>query len=286
MPPGHVRILRVSGRTAEALADDGRPTTINLPRTIAGGPAAPGDIVEISGEPPRGRAVRPRSSVLARGTARGGTRVLAANAEVLVVVVAAVDPPPSLPFIDRYLAAGELGGLRPFVAVTKTDLPHDEAVVAELSDLYTAVGYTVEQGSATEGDLVVRIADRIGGIISVLAGHSGVGKSTLTAALTGEARATGAVSVKARTGRHTTTDPRLIPLPGGGGVIDTAGVRTFHLAPTEGRVLADGFPDIAAASGGCRFRTCLHAGDDGCVVDEVVAPSRLATYRALLADTR
>lgn len=284
MPPGHARILRVSGRTAEVLTDDGRPATINLPRTLDGGPAAPGDVVEITGELPRGRAVRPRSSVLARGTARGGTRVLAANADLLAVVVAAVDPPPSLPFIDRYLAAGELGGLRPFLVVTKTDLPHDEAGVAAMADLYAAVGYPVEEGSATEGDLVTRLADRIGGAISVLAGHSGVGKSTLTAALTGEERATGAVSVKARTGRHTTTDPRLIPLPAGGGVIDTAGVRAFHPAPTEDRVLADGFPDIAAAARGCRFRTCLHVGDEGCAVDEVVAPSRLASYRALLAD--
>lgn len=284
MAGGHVRVLRVAGRTVEAIDSRGSEVRVTLPRTLAGGPAAPGDVLEIDGEPPRGRSVLPRTSVLARGVARGGTRVIAANGDLLLVVVAAVDPPPSLPFVDRYLAAGELGGLRPVLVVTKTDLPHDTAARERIETLYAGIGYPIESGSAVSGDLATRLAARVAGAIAVLAGHSGVGKSTLTVALTGRHRETGAVSGKARTGRHTTTDPRLILMPDGGGVIDTAGVRSFHLAPTAERELADGFPDIAAAAADCRFRTCLHAGEDGCAVPAAVAASRLASYRALLSE--
>lgn len=284
MPAGHVRVLRVAGRTAEAVDAQGAELRVNLPRSLPGGPAAPGDVLQIDGEPARARSVLPRSSVLARGVARGGTRVIAANGDLLLVVLAMTDPPPSLPFVDRYLAAGELGGLRPVLVITKTDLPHDARSRERIEALYSGIGYPIETGSATSGDLAARLAARIDGSLAVLAGHSGVGKSTLTIALTGKHRATGAVSAKARTGRHTTTDPRLVPMPGGGGVIDTAGVRAFHLAPTADRDLAAGFPDIAAAAEGCRFRTCLHAGEDGCAVPAAVAASRLASYRSLLSE--
>ena len=257
---------------------------VTLPRTLDGGPAAPGDVVLLDGRPPRAVRVTPRSSELARGASRGGRRVIAANADLLLVVVAAADPAPSPAFIDRYLVAGELGGLRPELIITKLDLPHEETTIGALHTLYADIGYHVEGGSAVAGDLADRVLVRIGTSLAVLAGHSGVGKSTLTTVLTGEERATGAVSGKARTGRHTTTDPRLIALPSGGGVIDTAGVRTFQLPPVAGPALAAGFPEIAAAARGCRFADCLHAGDQGCAVEDSVASSRLESYRALLAE--
>lgn len=261
---------------------EGEPFVATLPRTLTGGPAAPGDVLEVVGEPALARSVAPRRSVLARGVSRGGTRVIAANADLLLVVASAVDPEPSAAFIDRYLAAGELGGLSSALVITKTDLAHDAGTVRGLIELYRGIGYSVEVGSAIDPALATAILELVGGRLAVLAGHSGVGKSTLTEALTGTTRARGAVSEKARTGRHTTTDPRLIPLAGGGGIIDTAGVRTFHLAPTDDRTLADGFPEIAAAGEGCRFRGCRHAGDAGCAVDGRVSESRLESYRGLI----
>ena len=96
----------------------------------------------------------------------------------------------------------------------------------------------------------------------------------------------GAVSGKARTGRHTTTDPRLIPLPAGGAVVDTAGVRTFHLPRMDRARLEAGFPEIARAAEGCRFRGCAHDGDAGCAVEDAVHPDRLESYRRMLADMR
>ena len=93
------------------------------------------------------------------------------------------------------------------------------------------------------------------------------------------------MSAKKGTGRHTTSDPRLIPLPGGGAVVDTAGVRTFHLPRMDRADLEAGFPEIAAAAAGCRFRGCAHDGDAGCAVAAVVSPERLDSYRRMLART-
>ena len=170
--------------------------------------------------------------------------------------------------------------------LTKADVPHDEAEIAELAARYRDIGYPVLLGSAKDPAFVERVRDLIGGRVAVLAGHSGVGKSTLTRGLTGVERAVGAVSGKAGTGRHTTTDPRLIPLPGGGAVVDTAGVRTFHLPRMDRADLEAGFPEIARAAQGCRFRGCAHDGDAGCAVEGAVHPERLESYRRMLADMR
>jgi ribosome biogenesis GTPase len=196
------------------------------------------------------------------------------------------DPPIRPPLIDRYLVAAEHGGLDAALALTKADLPHDEAEIAEIAARYREIGYPVLCGSAKDPAFVARVRDLIDGRVAVLAGHSGVGKSTLTRGLTGVARAVGAVSGKARTGRHTTTDPRLIPMAGGGAVVDTAGVRTFHLPRMERADLEAGFPEIARAARGCRFRGCAHDGDAGCAVEGAVHPERLESYRRMLADLR
>ena len=141
-------------------------------------------------------------------------------------------------------------------------------------------------GSAKSPELVEAVRELIGGRIAVLAGHSGVGKSTLTRGLTGVERAVGAVSAKVGTGRHTTSDPRLIPLPGGGAVVDTAGVRTFHLPRMDRARLEAGFPEIARAAAGlpvprvrARRRRGVRGGGSG-------RAERLESYRRMLADMR
>jgi ribosome biogenesis GTPase len=202
------------------------------------------------------------------------------------VIAAVRDPPIRPPLIDRYLVAAEDGGLDAALVLTKADLPHDAAAVGELAGRYRGIGYPVLCGSAKDPAFVEEVRQLIGGRTAVLAGHSGVGKSTLTRGLTGVERAVGAVSGKARTGRHTTTDPRLIPLPDGGAVVDTAGVRTFHLPRMDRAALEAGFPEIARAAEGCRFRGCAHDGDAGCAVEGAVSGERLESYRRMLADLR
>jgi ribosome biogenesis GTPase len=281
-------VVRVAGPTA-TVAVGGREQEARLRPRVPGGPAVAGDRVELAdgGEEPLVVAVAPRRTVLSRGDGHDARpRAIVANADVVLVMAAVRDPPIRPPLIDRYLVAAEHGGLDAALALTKADLPHDEAEIAEIAARYREIGYPVLCGSAKDPAFVARVRDLIDGRVAVLAGHSGVGKSTLTRGLTGVARAVGAVSGKARTGRHTTTDPRLIPMAGGGAVVDTAGVRTFHLPRMERADLEAGFPEIARAARGCRFRGCAHDGDAGCAVEGAVHPERLESYRRMLADLR
>ena len=274
----------MSGPTATVVAGSGE-LEVGIPPRIAGGPIVAGDLVELGGDhdSPRVRALRPRRTLLARGDfgTRNRSRPLVANADLLLVVAAMVDPPFRMRFVDRYLAAGELGGLDCAVLLTKADLPHDIAQIARAVEIYREVGYPVLAGSTFDPGFVEAVRRLIGGRVAALAGHSGVGKSSLTAALTGMPRTIGEVS-RVGSGRHTTSDPRLIFLPGGGAVVDTAGVRAFYLPPTSATELADAFPEIDAAAQNCRFRGCRHLGEAGCAVEGAVSPERLDSYRRLL----
>lgn len=276
--------MRVSGPTATVRAE-GHEYEASLPPRIAGGPIVAGDVVEISQDldSPRIRALLPRTTLLSRGEygSRNRARPIVANADLLIVVAAVVDPPFRGRFVDRYLAAGELGGLDCAIVFTKTDLPHDVAAVVRAVEIYSGIGYPVVAGSTFDPAFVERVRVLIAGRTAVLAGHSGVGKSSLTAALTGVPRAVAAVS-RQGAGRHTTSDPRVIPIPAGGAVVDTAGVRSFYLPPTHLAELALAFPEIAAASADCRFRGCRHMGEAGCAVEGAVSPERLDSYRRLL----
>jgi len=229
--------------------------------------------------------IRPRATTLQRGDGPSGRpRVVVANADLLAVVASVAEPPLRPRLVDSYLVAAWAGGLEPALVLTKVDKPHDQAEVEAVVGRYRAIGYPVLVGSAKDPALHAQTRELIGDRVAALAGHSGVGKSTLTRGLTGVERAVGSVSRKAGTGRHTTTDPRLIPIPGGGAVVDTAGVRTFFLPRLSPEELEAGFPEIAAVAPECRFRGCRHRGEPGCAVEERVSPERLESYRHLLAD--
>lgn len=279
-------VIRVAGPSV-TVAVDGVEREAVLPPRLPGGPLVAGDRVTVAerADAVVVEAIQPRRTLLSRGEfgARNRERPLVANADVLLVVASAAEPPLRPRFIDRYLVAGELGGLDCAVVITKLDLPHDEALLARAVEVYRGVGYPVLTGSTREGDLSARVRDLVGNRVAALAGHSGVGKSSLTRAITGVERAVGEVSQRAGTGRHTTTDPRLIPIPGGGALVDTAGVRNFYLPPMDAADLAAGFPEIAAAATDCRFRGCRHSGDAGCAVPGRVTPERLDSYRRLAA---
>ncbi len=284
IPEVGARVVRVSGPTATVLDARGEHEA-GIPPRIAGGPIVAGDVVVLGGDAttPRIREVLPRRTLLARGDfgSRNRSRPLVANADLLLVVSAMADPPFRARFVDRYLAAGELGGLDCAILLTKADLLHDTLEIARAVEVYRGIGYPVITGVTSDPDFVAAVRDLIGGRVAALAGHSGVGKSLLTSALTGVPRTVGSVS-RTGSGRHTTTDPRLIPMPDGGGIVDTAGVRTFYLPPTSGPDLAAAFPEIAAASEHCRFRGCRHLGEAGCAVEAAVSPERLDSYRRLL----
>jgi ribosome biogenesis GTPase / thiamine phosphate phosphatase len=249
-----------------------------------------GDRVEVRELPDgslRVEAVLPRHGVLLRGGFRNEEKVVAANVDVLVIVAAVASPPLRTGLIDRYLVAAWRGGIEPMLTLTKVDLAHDEVAIARVRELYGSLGHLVVALSLRTGvglaELRAALADRV----AVLAGHSGVGKTSLTNALTGRTDATTAVNPVVGRGRHTTTGARYMDLPGGGALIDTAGIRSFGIAGVAADELQHAFPEIAAAAEHCRWEDCLHReGEDGCAVEGAagVSAERLASYRKLLAE--
>ena len=284
-------VLRVAGPTATVLVGGCELEARLMPR-VPGGPAVAGDRVRLRADAAEADEavvveVARRTTVLERGDGPDRRpRAIVANADIVLIVAAVAEPPLRHRLIDRYLVAAEVGGLEAALVLTKIDLPHDERAVADMLPIYRAIGVPAVTGTTSDPAFVEGIRALIGGRMAILAGHSGVGKSSLTRELTGVERAVGAVSAKVGTGRHTTSDPRVIPLPGGGSVVDTAGVRTFHLPRMDRADLESGFVEIREAAQGCRFRGCAHDGDAGCAVVGAVPAERLDSYRRMLADIR
>ncbi len=210
-------------------------------------------------------------------------RVIVANADQLVVVAALADPEPRPRLIDRALVAAYDAGLDPLLCLTKPDLEDPETLLATYRPL--GVPYVVTRRGEDLGDL----RDRLRGRVSVLVGHSGVGKSTLVNALVpGSHRATGRVNAVTGRGRHTSTSALMLELPGEGWIVDTPGIRSFGLAHVEPGHLIGAFPDLAALTGDCP-RGCTHGVDEPeCGLDDAVAqgltePERVDSFRRLLA---
>lgn len=209
-------------------------------------------------------------------------RVIVANADQLVIVASLADPPPRYGLIDRCLVAALTEGMEPLLCLTKSDLaPPDEALAryAELDLPFVVTGLGRDLG---------QLRAALTGHVSVLVGHSGVGKSTLINALVPDAgRRIGEVSAIGK-GRHTSSSAIALPLPEGGWVIDTPGLRSFGLAHVSPDDLLWAFPDLEDGATQCP-PGCEHASaKDGCTLDAWVAaghssPERLAAFRRLLA---
>jgi ribosome biogenesis GTPase len=255
-----------------------------------------GDVSGADGALARIVRISERTSVLRRTADDDDTtpegrleRVVVANADQLVIVSALSDPPPRTGFIDRCLVAAYDADIEPLLCLTKADLAGPAAVLDYYAEL--DLPYVLVQPDSDLADLRARLA----GQISVMVGHSGVGKSTLVNRLVPDAlRAVGAVSAIGK-GRHTSTSAvalRLTPVGRSrkdpGWIIDTPGIRSFGLAHVSAESLLHGFPDLVEGTLEDQ-PNCEHTGNDlECRLDAWVAegkadPRRLASYRRLLA---
>ncbi len=273
--------------------DPARRVTAMRARELGRTPIVVGDDVDVVGDlsgraDTLARIVRrgPRRTVLRRTAddTDPTERVVVANADQLLIVVALADPPPRTGLVERALIAAYAGGLVPILCLTKTDLAPPEPFAAQFRDLDLTIT------TAGRNDPLEAVGSLLADKVTALLGHSGVGKSTLVNRLVPEAeRATGTVTDVGK-GRHTSTQSVALPLALGGWVVDTPGIRSFglaHIAPDD-VVLA--FSDLAHAIDDCP-RGCGHMGppaDPECALDALTgaAQSRVHAARILLAALR
>ena len=244
-----------------------------------------GDSVRVAGEV---LERLPRKTELRRRDARGGVHLLAANLDVLGIVVAPMSP---AGFVDRAIVAARAAGLRPFVVFNKCDLDEGRSLAETLSPIYAAVVPYFTLSAASGAGLEELRAFLHEGHRGVFVGTTGVGKSSLLNALCPEIDLkVGELSDHKWLGRHTTTVSTLHALPEGGELVDTPGFRDFGLVDVPSPQIAAFFPGFETLqSHSCRFNDCRHQQEPGCALAALVktgeiSDERFETYLAVLAE--
>lgn len=219
------------------------------------------------------------------------SHIIAANVDQAVLVVTVNHPQTSTKFIDRFLASAEAYRVPVVLLFNKTDLLTSEELHYQemMMALYDNIGYRSLAIAAANGYGMEAVKPLLDGRISVLSGNSGVGKSTFINRLLGTKLRTAEISDAHNTGMHTTTFSEMLPLPGGGYVIDTPGIKGFGTFDMEPEELTGYFKDIFHFAKDCRFSNCTHTHEPGCAVlkaveDHYIAESRYESYLSMLDD--
>jgi len=258
-------IFRVSGlRTTNPVAVGDR-VTINTKEGL---------ITSLS---PRNNYIIRRSSNLSRES-----QIIAANIDQAFLMISIKMPSTHIEFVDRFLATAEAYRIPASIIINKSDLygSNERETALAIKDVYEKISYPVFIISATEDAALDQVTAVLKDKVTLLSGNSGVGKSTLLNRLNPSlGLRTAMISEYHEQGRHVTTFPEMHPLPDGGYIIDTPGIRGFGVIDFDRNEIYHFFPEIFRASRGCRFYNCLHLSEPGCAVRTEVASGEIEQWR-------
>lgn len=294
-------VIKSTGSWYQVLGDDGRHYECRIKgkfrtkgiRTT--NPIAVGDRVEFELEPDQESAVisalEPRRNYIIRKSINLSkqAQILGANLDQAILVVTLASPPTSLGFIDRFLVTAEAYSVPAALVFNKLDLFSEEGleILEEYVSIYSELGYPCYEVSALEGTNIDQLRDLLRDKVTLVSGHSGVGKSSLINAIApGSQLRTGSISDWSDKGKHTTTFAEMLPLPFGGYLIDTPGIRELGIVDIEQAELSHFFPEMRALLNACRFHNCRHVNEPGCAVLDAleagdIQPSRYESYLSI-----
>lgn len=261
-------------------------------------PVAVGDRVEIEqqGEDYVISEIHPRDNFLLRKSVNLSKRshVIASNIDQVLLICTLKDPETSFTFIDRILVTCEAYDLKVLIVVNKIDLiGDDDKSIDELAyfcETYVQIGYPVLLCSAQSGKGLEELKELTHNKVSLLAGHSGVGKSSLANVIQpGLNLHVSEISDYHQTGTHTTTFAEMHPISSGGYLVDTPGIRGFGIIDIDRKSLSHFFPEMKALLGNCKFHNCQHTNEPGCAVIEAyenaeISPDRYRSYVTILEE--
>ena len=288
----HGLVIRSTGNSCIVLTDEGIRVECQIKGNFrirdikSTNPVAVGDFVNIEIESNEGviDEVLPRKNYVVRRSSNLSkqTHILAANVDQAVLVVTINFPVTTPTFIDRFLASAEAFGVPVVMVFNKVDR-YDTQLREELEafeQIYKDMGYDVIEISAKHDKGLEQVKERLKDKVSVIAGHSGVGKSTLINKIEpGLDLRTDDISETNNSGKHTTTHAEMHPFSFGGYIIDTPGIRGFGITGIERNEVAHYFRDIFKVSDDCQYNNCSHRHEPGCAVKLAVEEGRLAYSR-------
>lgn len=287
------RVLKSTGSWYEVLDREGNYFNCRLKGRFrtkgirATNPIAVGDIVDFVIDDSNDgiiSKIHPRTNHIIRKATKlsSSTHIIAANIDQVVIILSLIQPRTSTGFIDRILTTAEAYHIPAIIIINKTDLYQGELLehLEHLVSTYSNIGYKVLTTSVSNSSGLKEFRNVLTDKISLLSGHSGVGKSALINTVDPDLNLkTGEISEYHSKGMHTTTFANMFPLSCGGMVIDTPGIKEFGLVEFNKVELGQRFPEIRELMPSCRFNNCIHVNEPGCAVVEAVSVGKIAEFR-------